>query len=74
MLDGKFAKGLRINVSICMLVLCLAIGYFGYTNSRLDTFYYQTDCEVADVYQQVGLEKLADRIRTDTYEYYMERS
>jgi len=75
MLDGKFTKGLRINVSICMLVLCLAIGYFGYTNSRhLDTFYYQTDCEVADVYKQIGLKKLAERIRTDTYEYYMERS
>ncbi|MCR5067099.1 MAG: rhomboid family intramembrane serine protease [Erysipelotrichaceae bacterium] len=71
--DGKLGRSLKINVAVCCLLLAGTIGYLGYTYSSLDSFYYQTDVEVAKVYRNLGLKKLAEKIETETYAYYLER-
>lgn len=72
--DEKLARSLKINVAICSLLLAGSIGYLGTKNNTLDTFYYQTDLDVAKVYENIGLKSLANKIVTQTYEYYRERS
>jgi membrane associated rhomboid family serine protease len=64
--DEQLARSLKINVAVCSLLLAGSIGYLATKYDSLDTFYYQTDVEVARVYENIGWKSLADKIVRET--------
>ena len=63
-------KALKVNTAICLIIILIGLGYFSWRNCTLDTYYYLTDKEVADIFKNVGLDGIGTRIETETYNYY----